>query len=494
MTIKRRFFISYISAIAITFSAILIVLSLAFYVTSSTVPSLPQAYKMMTKLRPLTKDEEASYITLDKLVKRSPQLLNPPLNADLKEAIKKIEAKGLNVVIRKNDGFPYYSKELVEKSLIVHSPPYEMNNFMPTGTLDNDGRLYHYVKSDFQYLDGTKGSFIILKRESNLFEFITRWISWVVLLILIIAFLAAWYINKRLTKTTIEPLEKLERASKTIGHPEQTTNPFIADDQQELSTEVKQLQLSFQQMWQDLQEANQQKELDEISRKELVANISHDLKTPITSILGYVEGLLDGVANTDEKKQHYLKVIHEKSIALNELIEELFFYSKLDLDETLYDLQPTDFVPFIQHILEEYRWEQQWHIEEKLPDKRLIVQMDTVQMNRVITNLLHNSKKFVHPDKEVLKISIEVTYTSTDLTLSITDNGIGIAEEELPYLFDRFYRVEKSRTPTVKGSGLGLSIVKQIIQHHQGSISITSKQDHGTVVRITLPIVREVTE
>lgn len=491
MTIKQRFFISYISAIIITLSAVLVVLSLAFYITSGAIPSIPQAYKMMTKQRPLTQTEEDSYIALDRLVNRSPELLALPMSDELSETIHSIEEKGLEVVIRKNASFPYYSKDLVEKSLIVHSPDYEMNNFMPTGTLDNAGRLYHYVKSDFQYLDGSKGSFIILKRESNLFEFITRWIIWVVILIIVIAFLAAFYINKRLTKTTIEPLEALEKASKKISDSTLTTNPFTTENQQKLSSEVKQLQVSFEQMWRDLQVAKQEKEIDEDSRKELIANISHDLKTPVTSILGYVEGLIDGVANTDEKKEHYLKVIYEKSVALNELIEELFFYSKLDLDHSIYDMKPTDFSSFIQPILEEYRWEKDLDVIIDFPDKNLVVTIDEIQMKRVITNLIQNSIKFSHAEKERLIILFSITYSSSDLTLTITDNGIGVAEEELPHLFDRFYRIDKSRTPTIKGSGLGLSIAKQIIEHHKGNISIASDQGKGTVVTIRMPLTKE---
>ena len=109
------------------------------------------------------------------------------MSKELKETIQTIEAKGLSVIIRKNARFPYYSDNLVEKSLSVHIPNYEMNNIMPTGTLDNAGRLYHYVKSDFHYLDGSNGSFIVLKRESSLFEFFTRWIIWMILLIILVA-------------------------------------------------------------------------------------------------------------------------------------------------------------------------------------------------------------------------------------------------------------------------------------------------------------------
>ncbi|MDU4305170.1 MAG: histidine kinase dimerization/phospho-acceptor domain-containing protein, partial [Enterococcus faecalis] len=313
----------------------------------------------MNKQRPLTANEEESYLALDQLLKKSPKLLDTPLSKELKETIQTIEAKGLSVIIRKNARFPYYSDNLVEKSLSVHIPNYEMNNIMPTGTLDNAGRLYHYVKSDFHYLDGSNGSFIVLKRESSLFEFFTRWIIWMILLIILVAIAAAWLINKRLTKTTIEPLEALEKATKTLGKDAQKENPFTPTSHQTVSTEVKQLQLSFEQMWQDLEEANAEREKYEANRKELIANISHDLKTPITSIIGYVEGLMDGVANTEEKKQRYLTVIHEKSLGLNDLIEELFLYSKLDLDRAVFTMEKTNFTRFIAHILEEYRLEQE---------------------------------------------------------------------------------------------------------------------------------------
>lgn len=491
MTIKRRFFISYISAIIITLASVLAVLSLASYITLGTVPSLPQAYRMMNKQRPLTANEEESYLALDQLLKKSPKLLDTPLSKVLKETIQTIEAKGLSVIIRKNARFPYYSDNLVEKSLSVHIPNYEMNNIMPTGTLDNAGRLYHYVKSDFHYLDGSNGSFIVLKRESSLFEFFTRWIIWMILLIILVAIAAAWLINKRLTKTTIEPLEALEKATKTLGKDAQKENPFTPTSHQTVSTEVKQLQLSFEQMWQDLEEANAEREKYEANRKELIANISHDLKTPITSIIGYVEGLMDGVANTEEKKQRYLTVIHEKSLGLNDLIEELFLYSKLDLDRAVFTMEKTNFTRFIAHILEEYRLEQELVITSVLPTEALYVQMDPTQMNRVITNLIQNSIKFADPTKEQLAFTISLTHNQTDLVLTITDNGIGIDKKELPYLFERFYRVDKSRTPTVKGSGLGLSIVKQIIDYHQGTITVTSKKGDGTNVIITLPLLED---
>lgn len=154
-------------------------------------------------------------------------------------------------------------------------------------------------------------------------------------------------------------------------------------------------------------------------------------------------------------------------------------------------MEKTNFTRFIAHILEEYRLEQELVITSVLPTEALYVQMDPTQMNRVITNLIQNSIKFADPNKEQLAFTISLTHNQTDLVLTIADNGIGIDKKELPYLFERFYRVDKSRTPTVKGSGLGLSIVKQIIDYHQGTITVTSKKGDGTNVIITLPLLED---
>ncbi len=487
MTIKKRFLISYLSAFIISIGSLLLILSLVFYITLNKIPSVTDVYKMITKQRALTPEEEDSFVALERMVKKSPDLLNSPFSEELLETIQAIEEKGLEVIIRKNTQFPYFSEDLVEKSLIAHSPNYEINNFSPAGTIDNAGRLFHYIKLDFNYLDGSNGSFIILKRESSLFEFFTKWGIWIVLIIILIAIFSAWLINDRLAKTTIKPLEELETATKSITN----FTSFIEAKEQlpvtKKSKEVRQLEQSFEQMWRELQKAEAERRHYEANRKELVANISHDLKTPLTSIIGHVEGLQDGVATTEEKQQHYLDVIHKQSIHLNDLIEELFLYSKLDLDAVIFDKQTIDFVPYLQHIIEEQHWEKDCLITTDFPEKKLLVSLDPIQMNKAITNLIQNSLKFKDNQKSQLKLDFQVTYDKQKIVFSLTDNGTGIDQEELDHIFRRFYRVDKSRTPTVKGSGLGLSIVKQLIEHHGGVIAIKSQLGINTQVTITLP-------
>ena len=173
MTIKIRFIASYLSAIIISLVSILMILSIVLYVTVGKVPGVTDIYKMLTTQRSLTKAEEDAYLKLDHLLKKSPERMNPNENKELMLTIETIEQSGLEIALRKNNDFPYYSEDLVEKSLKVHALDYELNNFKPVGTIDNAGRLYHYLKKDFQFLDGANGSFIILKRESTLLEFFT---------------------------------------------------------------------------------------------------------------------------------------------------------------------------------------------------------------------------------------------------------------------------------------------------------------------------------
>ena len=239
-----------------------------------------------------------------------------------------------------------------------------------------------------------------------------------------------------------------------------------------------------------LEEADNLRNEYETNRKELIANISHDLKTPITSIIGYVEGLQDGVANTPEKRADYLQVIHQKAISLNQLIEELFLYSKLELEEQLFHFEKISLIEFTQRIVDSYQQMNTNILFHFTHDSSFdtLVSFDPNQMERVITNIFENSIKFKDPKKEQLTIDIALKKGHNSYVLTIEDNGIGISKSDLPNVFERFFRSDKSRTPTVKGSGLGLSIVKEITLKHQGEVTIDSQLNKGTSITIILPI------
>lgn len=493
MTIKKRFIYSYVSAIAITIASVFVIVSLTFYVALGKVPSVTEIYKMITTQRSLTVDEKNSYLGLYNIVQENPDQLKLPLSDDVTKLLKTIEEKNLYVVIRKEQDFPYYSNGLVEKSLKVHAPSYELNNFEPIGTLDNAGNMYHYIKSDFLYDDGKFGSIIVLKRESNLLEFFTKWGIWVILIIILLAVLLASLIVQRLKKTIIQPIEHLEKATYSVKDYDNVLEEITQFPERDIVKEVERLQISFRNMWLELAEAEKLSKQYEENRKELITNISHDLKTPITSIMGYVEGMMDGVANTDDKKRLYLETIYKKSKSLNELIEELFLYSKFDMDAVAFHFDRTDLTDFMQELMNEYLVDDSINWIIGLPNHPVYAEVDTIQFHRAITNVLQNSLKFLDNEKERPTIEVSLKSINGFLVITVEDNGIGMTSEQIDKAFLRFYRGDKSRTPSTKGSGLGLSITDYIIKQHHGEIFVTSEKGQWTKIDIRLPKTKGVT-
>ncbi|QQC73402.1 HAMP domain-containing histidine kinase [Lactococcus garvieae] len=486
MTIKHRFITTYISAIAVTLVSVFLIFSVVSYSTLGKIPSIKNIYSMLTTNQPLSEQEKQSFLTLQTLVKSSPNLLEPTLKDEAKDIIQSIEKQNINIVIRKGNNVLYHSEELKASSLRVHMPEFDESNLNPTGTMDNNGRFYNYIKYSFRYEDGTFGDFLILKRQTNLFEFFIRWGIWMILFILILSALIFWFISKRLSKTVIKPLVTLEKNARYLVEQNNilTENPFTDDSKG--AKEVEQLKESLYQMWTDLQSARLVQKKYEENRKELIANISHDLKTPITSILGYVEGLQENIAQTPEKRALYLATIHEKSLVLNELIDELFLYSKLDMDSVNLSFSKIDFTFYIQKFESEIARHENVNVILQLPQDELPVLLDTAYFDRVMQNLIQNSFKFAQAEQQ-LEIILTLFKTSKGIQFIFEDNGRGISPEDLPYIFDRLYRSDKSRTSQIKGSGLGLSIVKQIVEQHQGSVHAESTLNKGTRIIIILP-------
>ncbi len=486
MTIKNRFITTYISAIAVTLISVFLIFSVVSYSTLGQVPSLKTIYSILTTKHPFTEEERESFLDMQKYVKNSPDLLEPPLHDETKKVIQDIESKNLNIVIRKGNEITYHSHTLRTSSLYVHIPEYDESNLDSAGTVDNNGRFYNYIKYNFMYKDGTYGDFMILKRQNNLFEFFIRWGIWMILFIFILALLIFWFISKRLSKTVITPLINLEKDARYLVNQngELTENPF--SDSTKGAKEVEQLKESLYQMWGDLQESRKVQKKYEENRKELMANISHDLKTPITSILGYVEGLQENIANTPEKRENYLETIHEKSLILNELIDELFLYSKLDIDSLNLNYSKINFISYLQKYVDELSWTDDVRVMTHFPEKDIYVMLDVSYFDRVMQNLIQNSLKF-RSSAHDLQLTFTLTQTDEGIKFTFEDNGIGIADEDIPHVFDRLYRSDKSRSSQIKGSGLGLSIVKQIIEQHKGSIYVESTLSKGTRFIIILP-------
>lgn len=485
MTIKQRFLLSYIGGILIAGISLLSIICILFYVATGAIPTPNTLYQSVTKQRSLSSEEELAYVELRNIAKSNPDALLGN-EEELAVTIHQFEADSLGVVIRKDGDISYYSKGLVEQSLIVHFPQFDANNIETKGTIDNAGRFYRYIKFDFYFSDHTKGSILVLKKENNFLDFMSKWGIAIILFILCISLAGVLFINYLLKKTIISPLEKLGKVMSEIKEGELVADP-VTMQPPHTAKEIQQLTNNFDSMREALIASREEQRNLENNRKELVASISHDLKTPITSIIGYVEGLLEGVAASPEKREKYLKTIHEKSLALDHMIEELFLYSKLDAEAVSFHYERIDMVHFLKHIVEEAQlyYEQatmRFIVDAEEP---LYASIDRMQMNRAIMNLIENSMKFRKGD-EPLTVLLEVFQENANIVLRVIDNGQGIPPQQLPYVFNHFYRGEEARTTETGGSGLGLAIVKQIVEKHNGEVRIQSKLSMGTVVSIVL--------
>lgn len=252
--------------------------------------------------------------------------------------------------------------------------------------------------------------------------------------------------------------------------------------------EIGQLHEAFENMRKRLLESVQLRLQDEENRKELISNISHDLRTPITNIKGYIEGIRDGVADTPEKMDKYVNIIYSKAVDLDKLVDELFLYSRLDLKQIRFNFEHVDIVGFLDDCIDElyYELDEQGILLEwgDRPSENIEVLADVEKLKRTVLNIISNAQHFMDKEQKMIRVFADVS--PIWITVEIRDNGKGIPPEALPHVFERFYRAEESRNSSTGGSGLGLAIANQIIEEHGGSIWVSSKLGSGTSLFFTL--------
>lgn len=262
----------------------------------------------------------------------------------------------------------------------------------------------------------------------------------------------------------------------------------------ETDDEIGQLCRDFEEMRLRLRDTTVEKQEYDKKSKELISNISHDLKTPITAIKGYVEGIMDGVADTPEKMERYIKTIYNKANEMDLLINELTLYSKIDSNRIPYNfstISVNDYFDDCSTDLQidlEARGIQFNYVNFVNHDVKIIA--DVEQLKRVINNIVSNSAKYM--DKVDKRINLRIKDVGDFIQVEIEDNGKGIGSKELPYIFDRFYRTDASRNSMTGGSGIGLSIVKKIVEEHGGKIWATSKEGTGTIMYFVIRKYQEV--
>ena len=285
------------------------------------------------------------------------------------------------------------------------------------------------------------------------------------------------------------PLVKLKKATQNI---KEGNLDFVLDV--EGDDEFSELCRDFEEMRKRLKESAEEKVLLDKENKELISNISHDLKTPITAVKGYVEGIMDGVADTPEKMDRYVKTIYNKTNEMDHLINELTFYSKIDTNRIPYTFSKLNVEDYFGDCAEEVGLELETRgielVYANYVESGVLVIADGEQIRRVIHNIISNAIKYMDKPKGI--IQIRVKDVGDFIQVEIEDNGKGIAAKDIAYIFDRFYRTDVSRNSSKGGSGIGLSIVKKIIEEHGGKIWATSREHTGTTMYFVLRKFQEV--
>ena len=302
--------------------------------------------------------------------------------------------------------------------------------------------------------------------------------SVLVILVFTALVLIAWIYG-----TIVQRINQLKKAAENI---KDGNLDFVIDTRGR--DEFAEVAKALEAMRQRLKENAVEKLETEDKEKQLISNIAHDLKTPLTAIQGYAEGLMDGVASTPEKQMSYIKTIYNKAGEMDTLLNELTIYSKIDTNRIPYDFKVLNVSSFFMDCAEELGMDLD-NQNMKLNyynsvDEHVQMIADPEQIKRVIHNIVSNSVKYM--GKESGLIQLRVLDVGDFVQVEIQDNGRGIAVKDMPYIFDRMYRGDVSRNSSIRGSGIGLSIVQKIIEDHGGNIWANSKEGEGTTMYFVL--------
>lgn len=310
--------------------------------------------------------------------------------------------------------------------------------------------------------------------------FVALWVAIFIILFVIAAALTRW-----IGKGVFSPINDLK-----IGMHQIADGNFDYALETNMSGEIGELYHNYENMRLKLKENAEATIQNEAKNRELITNISHDLKTPITAIKGYVEGIMDGVADTPEKMDKYIKTVYNKANDMDRLINELTIYSRIDANRIPYTFLRLNVADYFNDCIEEVGLDLESkgielnYTNMSPEDTRIIA--DPEQLKRVINNLISNAVKYKDSQKEKTIIDIRIMDISDSIQVEIEDNGRGIATKDLPLIFDRFFRTDASRNSSKGGSGIGLSIVKKIIEDHGGYIWATSKEGEGTCMHFVI--------
>lgn len=376
---------------------------------------------------------------------------------------------------------------------------YSSNSLKLNGRINLQSTLQFDISSSLKYKGFIKSSFPIVINSENKGFFIAfinnkdlqqktlyqRKIEAVFPLFILISFSVILFILFRIyvVSYVIKPILKITNSSKDMIKGKFDNYVTFNND-----TEIGQLSYAFELMRDEIKSHREKEEKLKKSQKEIIAAISHDLKTPLSSVRLYIEAIRDGMAEKEEDRNEYTATILKKVDTLNKLIDDLLEHSKEDLESLSINKKEIQIKPFLKKLISEMgpeliRVNGKFSYDKELPEG--IINIDELRINQVIFNLISNSIKY---SKEHLEVKFKAEIKNRFLFIYIEDNGIGIMQQDLPYIFNTFYRGDKSRSYKIPGSGLGLSTCKYIVEKHGGEIHCKTIKEGGSIFYFSIPL------
>lgn len=287
-----------------------------------------------------------------------------------------------------------------------------------------------------------------------------------------------------IARSVAKPLQRMTTATEEIarGNYDQTLDITSPD-------EVGRLAASFNTMVREVKASRQ-------AQRDFVANVSHELKTPLTSIQGFSQAILDGTADDEISRHRAVEIISSEADRMSRLVDELLDLARIESGQIKMLREPVDLANVLETCVEELALQAREGNVELILDVPTLppITGDKYRLAQVFTNLLANALKHTPPAGKVTVKAQEVKKTRkraglpSAIEITVTDTGVGIPPEDLPHIFERFYQVDKSRASKGKEVGLGLTIAKQIVEAHEGMISVESVKDLGTKFTVSLPV------
>lgn len=476
----------------------LLMLVIPFFVLSITLCSIwgilrytnPVSHRDWMMLAPSTIQSQVFQLGLEQINKKLAR--SSTTVSDILDSSAVLEAQGMDIVILKDDQVAYFtpgsdaSRMLLDFNATGHIVSASVHH------LDWHGNQITYVNSygnGLAVLGSGQIPFMAksMGKETTEKKAVEGAFGLGIFIVLLIIISFGLYFSIRLARYILLPIRDLKRAADSIKDgliPE----PIKIRNNDELGVTCE----AFNNMQQSLVEAHEEQQIYEERRREMIAGICHDISTPLTSVKGYASGILEGVANTDEKRARYVQMIYDMAGRIERLVNMLSDFSKLELKQIHYDLHIYNIDNLVREYVTDRHLEDTDHIilRESYHTDGGLINVDRLQFQRILDNLLSNSIKYRRGD--TVYIDVETSIIDTGYRLTISDNGEGVSTEMLGRIFDIFFRTDEARTEVTNGNGIGLAIVKQIVEDMNGTIwAVHNPEGQGLSIVIEFPKAKE---